>query len=382
MRKGFLLVIAAVLAAGAAGSLWYFAGGIATPGANPGQTAAPPAIPVTIGAAERKDVPVYLTGLGTVQAFNTVTVRVRVDGQLEKVAFTEGQDVKAGDLLAEVDPRPFQAALDLAKAAKARDEAQLANAKQDLERFQKVGTLAQTQQSIDTQKALIRQLDATILGDQASIDSAQTQLDYTTIKAPLSGRTGIRLVDQGNIVHAADTNGLVVITQLQPISVLFTLPEDRLSDIVKAMASGSLEAVAFERTGQQQLAKGTLALVDNEIDQTTGTTRLKATFPNDDHALWPGEFVNVRLQLRILQQAVTVPSTAIQHGPSDLYVFVVQADQTVTMQPVTVGQMSGGTAVIEQGLEAGSKIVVAGQYRLQPGSHVGPSTNGPAQAEM
>jgi multidrug efflux system membrane fusion protein len=384
MRRRFVFVIIVVLAAAATGSRWYFVRGVASSAPNPAQIDASPAIPVTIGAAERKDVPVYVTGLGTVQAFNTVTVHVRVDGQLDKVAFTEGQDVKAGDLLAQIDPRPFQASLELAKAAKARDEAQLENAKQDLQRFEKVGTLAQSQQSIDAQKALIRQLEATILGDQASIDSAQTQLDYTTIKAPLSGRTGMRLVDQGNIVHATDTTGLVVITQLQPISVLFTLPEGQLSDIVQAMASGPLEAVAMERNGQEQIAKGTLALLDNQIDPTTGTTRLKATFPNDNHALWPGQFDNIRLQLGTLKQVVTVPSTAVQRGQDNLYVFAIQPDSTVTMQPVKVGQMSSGVAVIEEGLEPGAKIVVAGQYRLQSGSRVRSATdnNDTAPVEM
>jgi multidrug efflux system membrane fusion protein len=330
------------------------------------------AIPAAIGVSERKDVPVYLTGLGAVQAFNTVTVKVRVDGQLDKINFTEGQTVKTGDVLAQIDPRPFQAALDLATATKAKDQAQLENARVDLNRFQKAGTLANTQQQIDTQAALVRQLEAAVAADQANIDAARTQLDYTTIKAPLSGRTGIRLLDQGNIVHATDTTGLVVITQLQPISVIFTLPQDDLQEVIHQMSLGStpLSVVAFGRDDQQQLGDGTLALVDNVIDQSTGSVRLKATFPNENSALWPGQYVHIRLLLKTLPQAVTVPSTAIQRGPDGMYVYIVKPDSTVAIQPVSVGQMTSGTSVIDKGLNSGTKIVVAGQYRLQPGSHI------------
>ncbi len=369
MHHRSIWLTTAILVVAASGLAWYV---VHQPAKSaPGQTtsAVVPAVPVTAGLAETKNIPVYLTGLGTVQAFNTVVVKVRVDGQLDKVAFTEGQDVKAGDLLAQIDPRPFQAALDQAKAVKAKDEAQLENAKRDLQRFINLHDFA-TKQSVDTQSALVRQLEATIQGDQAAIESAQTQLAYSTITAPLSGRTGVRLVDQGNIVHASDANGLVMITQLQPISVMFGLSDRQLANISREMANGPLKVIAEGRTDHQPLGEGTLTLVDNQIDQGTGTIRLKATFPNEDHALWPGQFINIRLLLRTLQQAVTVPSTAIQRGPNGMYVYVIKPDSTVAMQPVSVGQMNDGTSVVESGLQPGDKIVVRGQYRLQPGTRV------------
>ncbi|HEX3341924.1 MAG TPA: efflux RND transporter periplasmic adaptor subunit [Pseudolabrys sp.] len=328
-------------------------------------------VPATVGIAERRNVPVYLTGLGTVQAFNTVTVNTRVDGELNKVAFVEGQNVKAGDVLAQIDPRPFQASLALAQATKAKDEALLANARIDLQRFQKV-PLGNTQQQIDTQAALVQQLVATVDADAANIDAAQVQLDYTTIKAPLSGRTGVRLVDQGNIVHATSTTGLVVITQLQPISVVFTLPQDQLQEVVSQMSATSppLKVVALGRGDTQRLDEGTLALVDNQIDQTTGSVRLKATFPNKNYTLWPGQYVNAQLLLKTLPQVVTVPSAAIQRGPKGMYVYTVTPDSTVSMQPVDVSEMTNGTSVVDKGLDPGTKIVVAGQYRLEPGSRI------------
>jgi membrane fusion protein, multidrug efflux system len=360
---------AAILVAAACGLAWYVMQQPAKSASSQPTSAIVSAVPVTAGLAETKNIPVYLTGLGTVQAFNTVVVKVRVDGQVDKVAFTEGQDIKAGDLLAQIDPRPFQAALNQAKAVKAKDEAQLENAKRDLQRFINLHDFA-TKQSVDTQSALVRQLEATIQGDQANIESAQTQLAYTTVAAPLSGRTGVRLVDQGNIVHANDANGLVVITQLQPISVMFSLSDEQLRNVSREMANGPLKVIAEGRTDHQPLGEGALALVDNLIDQGTGTIRLKAIFPNDDHALWPGQFINVRLLLRTLEHVVTVPSTAIQRGPNGMYVYVIKPDSTVAMQPVSIGQMYDGTSVVERGLQAGDKIVVRGQYRLQPGSRV------------
>src|ERR1700681_3582327 len=337
MRHRSIWLSTAILVVAACGLAWYVVHQPAKSAPSQVPSAIVPAVPVTAGLAEAKNIPVYLTGLGTVQAFNTVVVKVRVDGQLDKVTFTEGQDVKAGDLLAQIDPRPYQAALDQAKAVKAKDEVQLENNRRDLQRSISLHEFA-TKQSVDTQTALVRQFEATIQGDQAASESAQTQLAYSTITAPISGRTGVRLVDQGNIVHAGDANGLVVITQLQPISVMFSLSDRQLTNISREMANGPLKVIAEGRTDHQPLGEGTLALVDNLIDQNTGTIRLKATFPNEDHALWPGQFINIRLLLRTLQQVVTVPSTAIQRGPDGMYVYVIKADSTLAMQPVSARQ--------------------------------------------
>jgi membrane fusion protein, multidrug efflux system len=375
-RRWFLLAGIAILVAVWGGYVGWQHRAAANPAAARG--AAPsPAIPVSVATAERRNVPIYLTGLGTVQAFNTVTVKTRVDGELVKVAFTEGQDVKAGDLLAQIDPRPFQAAYDQAVAKKVQDEANLANAKLDLQRFSDLATrnFAPTQQ-VDTQRATVAQLEAQIRGDQAAIDSAQTQLDYTTIKSPLSGRTGIRLVDQGNIVHATDATGLVVVTQLQPISVIFTLPESELPSVQLALKSGPVRIFAMDRDSDQQLAEGTIAVLDNQIAQTTGTLRIKGTFPNKDGALWPGEFLNIRLLARTAPNVVTVPSSALQRGPNGYYAYVVKPDSTVETRTLKVGQISDGVVIVDDGVAAGEKVVTAGQYRLQPGARV--EVNSPA----
>ncbi len=329
------------------------------------------AIPVTSTAARRQDVPIYRDALGTVQAFNTVTVRTRVDGELKQVAFTEGRDVKEGDLLAQIDARALQAALDQALAKKATDEAQLANLRQDLTRYEALVKQNYTSvKSVDTQRALVAQLEATIKGDQAAVDSASVQLDYATIRAPLSGRTGMRLVDQGNIVLAADANGLVTITQLQPIAVIFTLPEDELPAISRAMARGAVPATAMSRDGKEVLDSGMVALIDNAIDQTTGTIRLKAVFPDDARTLWPGQFINVRLLMQTHEKALTVPSAAIERGAKGLYAYVVKPDATVEARPLKIGHLDTEIAVVEAGLKEGELVVTAGQSRLQPGARV------------
>ena len=334
---------------------------------------APPAIPVEAATATTADVPIAEIGLGNVQAFNTVTVKVRVDGELQKVDFTEGQTVKAGDLLAQIDPRPFQAALDQAMAKKAQDQAQLGNARLNLQRDQDL-VIRQfaTQQTVDNEKASVAQLEATIQGDDAAIENARVQLGYTTITAPIGGRTGIRLIDQGNIVHATDTSGIVTLTQLQPISVIFTLPEDDLPAVsqAQAQAQGPVAVAALNRDDKSVLDQGTLALVDNEIDQATGTMRLKATFANPNDRLWPGQFVNIRLLLRTDRNVLTVPSGAVQHSASGLYVYRIKPDSTVELQPIEVGPGGDRVTVVTAGLRAGDRVVTAGQYRLQPGARV------------
>lgn len=329
------------------------------------------AIAVEMAVAARNDVPVYLEGLGTVQAFYTVTVTARVDGELQKVGFVEGQTVKKGDLIGQIDARPFQAALDQAIAAHARDVAQLASAKADLDRYELLApqNLA-SKQTLDAQHALVAQLQAQIKGDQANIDNARTQLSYTTITSPIQGKTGIRRVDPGNNVHATDTGGIVVVTQVQPIACIFTLPEEALPTLNRALEAGSVSVTAMSRDGKTELDHGSIALVDNQIDQSTGTIRVKATFPNLHEALWPGEFVNARVLLRTEHNALTIPSNAVQHGPNGMFTYVVKADSTVEARPLEVGNETGTLTVIMDGLKDGEQVVVSNQYRLQPGARV------------
>ena len=332
---------------------------------------APAAIPVTIAQAQKADFAVYLNGLGTVQPYDTVTVRSRVDGEITEIAFRQGQMVKQGDILARIDPRPYQAALDQAAAKKAQDEATLKNAQLDLARYISLGKEnAGPQQQIDTQKALVDQLNAQIKGDQAAIDNAQTQVTYTTIRSPLSGKTGFRLVDPGNIVHAADTTGIVTIVKLQPISVVFTAPEEEVPRINNALAAGAVPVTALKSDGTTALAQGDLALVNNAVDQTSGTIGMKATFQNADNALWPGLSVTTRLLVETLKQVIVVPEDAVQRGQSGLYVFVIGDDNKAKIQPVEVTQEGNGQSVIGKGLTAGEKVVTAGQYRLQAGALV------------
>jgi multidrug efflux system membrane fusion protein len=333
----------------------------------------PVGVAVDTALATRRDVPVYLEGLGNVQAFYTAKITARVDGQLQRVGFVEGQLVKKGDLLAQIDPRPLQAALDQATGMQAKDAAQLESAKHDLERYT---TLAPqnliSEQVLDTQRALVAQLQAQLQVDRGLIDNARTQLEYASITAPFAGRTGIRLMDPGNIVHASDTTGIVVVTQMQPISVMFTLPEDVLLQVNQALAAGEVGVTALSRDDQTELDSGTLALVDNEIDPTTGTVRLKATFPNSRNTLWPGQFVNVRLLMRSRRDAITLPAAAVEHGPNGLFAYVVKADSTVEVRPIKVDEDSGGVTVVTDGLQSGERVVTSNQYRLQPGAKVRP----------
>jgi multidrug efflux system membrane fusion protein len=316
--------------------------------------------------------PIYLDGLGTVQAFNTVTVRTRVDGELTQIRFKEGQNVKAGDLLAVVDPRPFQAALDQMSAKKAQDEAQLGNAQVVLMRnTDLLQRKVIDQQTYDTSKFTVDQFKGTVAADQAAIDNARTQLDYTQIKSPIDGRIGIRMVDSGNVVHATDTSGLVIITQLKPISVVFTLPEQDLQELLnQSGAAGGLAVDALDRGNTTPLGKGVLSVIDNEIDQATGTVKLKATFPNEDLKLWPGKFVNARLVLKTQKAATVVPAEVVQRGPQGSYAYLIKPDRTVAMQTIKVGPTENGQTVINSGLTPGQQVVVDGQYKLQPGAHV------------
>ncbi|CAA2141775.1 Multidrug resistance protein MdtA [Hyphomicrobium sp. ghe19] len=328
--------------------------------------------PVAVVAknADTADVPIYLEGVGSVKALNTATVRAQVDGRLLSVDFVEGEDVKKGDVLAKIDPVTYQAQLDQAIAKKALDEALLANTKKDLERFQKVGTLAISQQQIDTQIALIKQQEAQVKSDTASIENATAILGYTTIVAPFDGRTGIRLVDEGNLVHAGDAGGIAVITQVQPISVVFTLPQQQLPTLTKSSSEGTLAAHALSTDSQTELDTGTLKVIDNQVDQQTGTIRLKAEFPNDKRQLWPGQFVNVRLLVDTLKGVVVAPTEAVQRGPDGTYVYVVGDGNVAEMRQVKISRQDDKFAVIAEGLTAGEKIVTSGFGRLKDGATV------------
>jgi multidrug efflux system membrane fusion protein len=330
-----------------------------------------PAVAVDTAPASRTDVPIYLQGLGTVQAFYTVTVTARVDGELQRVAFTEGQTVHKGDLLAQIDPRPNKAAFDQAVATKVKDDAQLANAKRDFERYTKLQPqdLA-SKQTVDTQRALVDQLAAQLKVDQAVIDNARTQLDYTRITSPITGRTGIRLVDPGNIVHGANSTGIVVVTQVQPISLVFTLPEEDLGAVAQALAAGSVSVTTVSRDGGAKLDEGTLTLIDNQIDQSTGSVRLKATFDNAHNTLWPGQYVDARVLIRTERNALTIPNAAVQLGPSGPFTYVVRSDSSVEVRLLRISEGGGGLTIVREGLAPGERVVTSNQYRLQAGVHV------------
>jgi membrane fusion protein, multidrug efflux system len=328
-----------------------------------------PTIAVQAGTVAREDVPIWFDGIGTVQAFNSVTVRARVDGELQRLDLREGQLVKAGDVLAIIDSRPLQAQLAQAQAKKAQDEAQLANAKRDLERNLSLREFA-AKQTVDTQRAQVVQYEAQIRADDAAIEAVQVQLNYTTITAPISGRIGLRSLDQGNMVRSSDQSGLVTITQVQPIAVVFTLPEKLLPAIIDAQTRGEVPVQALDREGKTVLGAGALAVIDNVIDTGTGTIRLKATLPNDPQRLWPGGFVNVRLLSTIRRGAITVASTVVQRGPQGTFAYVIKDDQTVEQRPIKVARIEEGKAIIDDGLTPGERVVVDGQYRLQPGSKI------------
>jgi multidrug efflux system membrane fusion protein len=372
-RRWLMAVLCALVLAGIGYAIWFW------PAESTRQVArnrnANEPVPVLVASAEQKDVPIFLDALGTVQAFNTVTVKAMVDGPLNSVNFIEGQDVKKGDLLAQIDPRTYQAAYDQAVARKAQDEALLANARLDLARYTKLAANNYTSaQQADTARAQVAQDEAQVKQDQAQIDNARTQLSYTTITSPLDGRTGIRQVDPGNIVHAADTTGLVVLTQLQPISVIFTLPQQTLPQVAKAMSQGPAKVLAFAqgavggRTGL--LDSGTLSVLDNQVDPTTGTIKLKATFPNPEHRLWPGAFVGTRVQVETAKDAVVVPPAAVQRGPRSTFVYVVNQDNSVTRRDVKVGHEDEQGSIITEGVKVGDKVVVDGASRLNETSKV------------
>ena len=379
----WVLVIAGVVVA-----IWYFRGS-----RNPSQAADPSApagsrkgragaggggnfvVPVVVAAAHRGDLPVYFNGLGNVTAYNTVTVRSRVDGQIVNVAFKEGQYVHEGDLLVQIDPRPFQVQLEQAQGQLAKDQAQRKDAQVNLERFQllfKEGVIPQ--QQLDTQAALVGQFDGAITSDQSQIDNAKLQLSFSHVTAPISGRVGLRLIDPGNIVHATDANGLVLITQLQPIAVLFSLPQDQLPQVnAKLRAGVQLTVEAFNRDNTEKIATGKLLTIDNQIDTTTGTYRLKSVFDNTDNALFPNQFVNVRLFVDTKHDLTIVPSPAIQRGPQGTFVYIVGSDDTAKIRPVTIALTTGNSIGLSSGLDGGDVVVIDGQDKLQDGSRVNPT---------
>jgi multidrug efflux system membrane fusion protein len=338
----------------------------------PAAPQAVPTVPVVAGTVSRQSVPIYLRGIGTVIAYNTDIVRSQIQGQLTQIAFTEGQTVHAGDLLAQIDPRPYQAQLDQMTATRDRDQAQLTNSLANLNRYTQLqGKGYATPQLVDTQKAQVAQLQNAVKSDDALIEQAQVQLGYTRLTSPISGITGVRQVDVGNIIHPTDANGLVVVTQIEPISLIFTLPETDLPQIQQEMANRkSVTVLAYSQDDKVELDQGKVDLINNEILQTTGAVQLKAEFPNTAHKLWPGELVNARLLVNTRPDGLTVPAEAVQQGQQGFYAYVIKPDNTVEKRTITVAQVSNGRALIDSGLAANEQVVVDGQYKLQPGSHV------------
>jgi multidrug efflux system membrane fusion protein len=335
--------------------------------------AAPPPVPVVAGTVAQHDVPIYLTGVGTVIAFNTVVVHSQIQGQIVSINFTEGQTVHTGDLLAQIDPRPYQAQIDQVTATRDRDQAQLVNAQANFKRYSDLGNKGwATPQLVETQQAQVAQLQAAIKADEALIEAAKVQLTYTKLTSPIDGVVGIRQVDIGNIIHPTDPNGLVVVTQIEPISLIFTLPETDLPQIQQPQekTKGPLTVLAYSQDDTIKLDEGTLGLVNNQILQTTGSIQLKANFPNKSHRLWPGELVNARLLLDTRHDGLTVPASVVQQGPQGAYAYVINPNNTVEIRPITVAQISEGQALIDSGLTANEQVVIDGQYKLQPGTSV------------
>ena len=365
-RRAIVLISASIALIGVGSAThWYL-----TPRSKTAPTTSQP-VPVSIVFVARQNVPVDLTGLGAVQASLTVGIRPQVDGTLQEVLFTEGQDVKKGDVMAKIDPRLFKAALDQAKAKKAQDAALLVAAVKDLVRFKTLAqTSAQTQQSVDQQQAKVDQLKATIAADDAAIETAQTQLDYTTITAPIDGRIGIRQIDPGNLVRASDAKPIAILMRVRPSAVLFTLPARFLDDVRSALAHGPVVVTAFDQNNRQELSAGKLLLVDDAIDPATDTMRLKAIFSNDDERLWPGEFVNARLSLKTLDDAIVIPSTAVQRGPRGLFAWIVTPKDTAEPRPIKIGPTTGNLTVVTSGLSDGERVVTDGQFKLKRNSRV------------
>jgi membrane fusion protein, multidrug efflux system len=369
MRKSYVAAGTMLLVVLALALVWH-ARSDSLAAAKAKSQAGPPAIPVLVATAEAKDVPVILRGLGTVQAFNNAPLKSQVGGAVTQINFKEGQDVRKGDLLIQLDPRPYQAVLDQSKAALAKDQAALANAQTDLQRYSKL--LAQNftpEQQYETQKSTVAQDQAAVANDEAAINAAQLNVDYAAIKSPIDGVTGIRQVDIGVLVQA-NSQTLVTVTQIEPIFVIFTLAESNIAAVRAAMAQGQLTVRAFAASDEKQIAEGVLDLVDNTVDQTTGTVKLKAEFPNKDKALWPGQFVNAHLVLKLVHDGITVPTVAIQTGPSGPYAYVVKDDSTVERRTVTVVQTDNNTTLVGSGLQAGERVVTAGQFKLDQGSKV------------
>jgi membrane fusion protein, multidrug efflux system len=377
--RAIVLLSAALILSAIGGVLYWYSGDKPFVSARPSVNVA---VPVSVAIATRQNVPIYLTGLGTVQASLTVDIRSKVDGELRQVLFTEGQHVKKGDDLAKIDPRLFQAALDQAKAKKTQDEAALIAVEKDLVRAEAlILKNIETQQNVDQQRSKVDQTKALIAADAAAIESAQTQLDYTDIKAPSDGRIGIRLVDPGNMVHASDIKPLANLVLTQPSAVIFTLPAANVDEVREALRRGPVEVTAFDQDNKVALSTGTLLLIDNAIDPTTATIRLKAMFANVDDVLWPGEFVNARVLVETRHDAVTVPDAAIQSGPRGLFTWVVASDDTVQPRPIEVGPTAGDSTVVTAGLADGDRVVAAGQYKLQPKTKVVITGAAPAVSE-